>query len=679
MNDFDPSAGCSAAGSSARETQNENSSDSQTTQTSDSESDTPRKAPKKMKRMCRFRESWKTTYACITPVNSNVYRANCTRCKREFGIGHGGEGDIKIHMSSESHKQAERVVKQNSIMEKFMISSKNTGLQDEVMAAEMSMVYHSVNHSHSYRSLDCTLKLLPVVFNDSNKASKISCGRTKAEAIVANVLAPYSQELIVNDLSKNYAYFSLSSDASNKGNTKLFPVVLRYFQPSVGVVTRLLDFYEDSDETAAAISEKIVDVVQKNNLNMQMVSAYSADNASINFGKHKGVYKKLCAANERILPAGCPAHILHNTAKKACDVMDYDVESLVLKVYNHFSISAKRAAQLKEMFNFVDIEWSQLLRHVPTRWLSLFPAIDRLLKNWPAVKAYFQTMGKEETPAIIWRFIGDESGEASDEDTPSVPVLYLYFLQNCLPVFQTAILSLERSNLVAVEVFDILSAVRDKLLKRQADKFFGFHVGKAMKKLPAQQSKKLESQFLAFYKKALTYLDQWFDFSETNYMNKIRCLNLKQPLIFDDLLSVVESLKLQASVSIDELYEEYSAISQHLLPYTESRDDDFSCDAKWAAAFQKAGIDNVSNLLNIVSFVMSIPASNAAVERVFSLMESFWSDARNRCSTELIRAELQVKMNFDMDCQAFHKFVKGKKELLRCAANDNKYKYKYRH
>jgi len=42
---------------------------------------------------------------------------------------------------------------------------------------------------------------------------------------------------------------------------------------------------------------------------------------------------------------------------------------------------------------------------------------------------------------------------------------------------------------------------------------------------------------------------------------------------------------------------------------------------------------------NKYAFVMSIPASNAAVERVFSLMGSFWSDTRNICSTDLIKAE----------------------------------------
>ena len=57
------------------------------------------------------------------------------------------------------------------------------------MTAEMSMVYHSD------RSLDCTLKILHLVFKDSIKASKMSSGQTKDEVIVVNVLVPYTKKL----------------------------------------------------------------------------------------------------------------------------------------------------------------------------------------------------------------------------------------------------------------------------------------------------------------------------------------------------------------------------------------------------------------------------------------------------------------------------------------------------
>jgi len=641
---------------------------------------TPPKPAKKLKRMCRFNDSWKSTFAYINSVTGNIHRAYCALCKREFGIGHGGEGDIKVHMDSESHKSADRVAKQSGMLSRFMVSAKDMTMQDEIIAAELSMIYHSVYHSHSYRSLDCTLKLIPVVFKDSAKACKISCGRTKAEAIVVNVLAPYTVETIINDLENSCGYFSVASDASNHGYTKLFPVVLRYFKHTSGVVTRLLDFYEDSDETAAAITEQILNVIIKNGLSMNMVSSYSADNASVNFGKHDGVYKKLQTVNEHLLPAGCPAHILHNTAKKACDILHFDVESLILKVYNSFSISAKRVSTLKEMFDFVDIEWSELLRHVPTRWLSLFPAIDRLLKNWPAVKAYFQSIGKEETPKVIWNFISDESGEAVEDDTKTcVPFLYLNFLHNCLPVFQNAILKLERDDLIAVEVYEIMVSVRDKLEQRQADHFFGFEVGKAIKKMPAQQARKIESEFLGFYRKAVVYLEQWFDFSDNNYLCKIKCLSLNQPFTFDSLVSVVESLHLDLTISMDELYEEYSSVSQHLQSICTDTEDDkrINCDVKWSTIVTKAEPEKLPNLLKVIAFVMSIPSSNAAVERVFSIMGSKWSDTRNRCSTELIKAELQVSINFEMNCPEFYNFAKQNKKLLQCARSDQKYTFRH--
>lgn len=55
------------------------------------------------KRLCYFNDRWKDNW--IREVN-NPSRAYCTICRKEFGIGHGGEGD----MQTVSHKSRMRQV-----------------------------------------------------------------------------------------------------------------------------------------------------------------------------------------------------------------------------------------------------------------------------------------------------------------------------------------------------------------------------------------------------------------------------------------------------------------------------------------------------------------------------------------------------------------------------------------
>lgn len=49
------------------------------------------------------------------------------------------------------------------------------------------------------------------------------------------------------------------------------------------------------------------------------------------------VFTKLKTFNKNLIKANCNCHILHNTAKYALKTMKYDVECLVLKIYNEFS------------------------------------------------------------------------------------------------------------------------------------------------------------------------------------------------------------------------------------------------------------------------------------------------------------------------------------------------------
>jgi len=63
-----------------------------------------------------------------------------------------------------------------------------------------------------------------------------------------------------------------------------------------------------------------------------------ADNASVNYGKHHSIFTSLNTIQAR-LKANCNCHVLHNAAKYACKQLTYDVEQLVVKVYNEFSVS----------------------------------------------------------------------------------------------------------------------------------------------------------------------------------------------------------------------------------------------------------------------------------------------------------------------------------------------------
>jgi hypothetical protein len=82
-----------------------------------------------------------------------------------------------------------------------------------------------------------------------------------------------------------------------------------------------LIFYSDSEESAGAIANQLTSRLDKMDLSIQKVLAFSVDNASVSYGKQLSVFQNLKKVNDGIIDANCPAHILHNAAKEAGDKM----------------------------------------------------------------------------------------------------------------------------------------------------------------------------------------------------------------------------------------------------------------------------------------------------------------------------------------------------------------------
>ncbi|CAI6344579.1 unnamed protein product [Macrosiphum euphorbiae] len=625
---------------------------------------------KKRIRNCVFNDEWlkDQIFSDWIAKHNNPNKARCILCQTVFSVKYDGVKAVKTHQESKKHEESVNSINKSSTIKKFF-PTKNDKDEDKIAAVELSKCFHVVKHHHSYLSSDCGVKLESKHFSDSTIANKVHLGRTKMEAIVKNVLCPFAIEKAVIKLKcPTPIPFSISTDASNKGNRKFFPLAVRLFNFEDGVKDYLLDFYEEPNESSQSIFDTITSAIESLGLDIKNITAFGADNASVNYGKHCSVFEKLKNKKSNIIKANCNCHVIHNAAKHSMKVIKYDVETLVLKVFNEFSMSSKRVDELKECFEFVQQDYHNVLRHIPVRWLSLFNAVDRLILNWNAIKTYFIKKGKNECDKIIWTFIEDQKNELSEQLT--LRECYIWFVHHVLSIFQKHILILEKNNLNAPEVYDVMLSLRSQILNRKNDNFFGIAVTTRLPNLTSKENDAFKSDALHTYKRALEYLEKWFDY-ENSPFKMFSCLKLSELPKLTDLLDLAKLIKVH--VNGDELYEELNLIK--LLPNDILNNTEFTSSEKWVKFFQSSTAQ-LKNIKQIVQYVFSVPCSNAFVERVFSHMNSLWTDERNRLGIDTVKAELVIRNNITYNCSEFFDQIQNEKHLLNAVKNAAKYKFK---
>ena len=83
-----------------------------------------------------------------------------------------------------------------------------------------------------------------------------------------------------------------------------------------------------------------------------------------------------------------------------------------------------------------------------------------------------------------------------------------------------------------------------------------------------------------------------------------------------------------------------------------------------------------SEILKMAQYFFAIPGHNANCERIFSLVNSQWSDERNRLSVETVRHIVTVQFNLkSYSCTDLHKYLSRPENagLLRKISSSQKY------
>jgi hypothetical protein len=501
-----------------------------------------------------------------------------------------------------------------------------------IVVSEVCLAYHSVNHHLSYRSTDCGNKLIHNLFTDSKIAKGLRCGRTKMEAIVKNVLSPASIESHLNKIRGKA--FSIASDASNKGNIKLFPIGIQYFDKTNGICNFVLDFYEDSNEKSDAIYNQLKKSLGNNELNQNQVIAYSADNANVNYGNYHSVYENFKSENNFIVKANCNCHVIHNTAKYSLMKLDLDVENLIIKVFAHFSNSAKRVESLKSCYEFSETEFQKILKHVPTRWLSLFPAIKRLLKNSKEIKNYFIGIGTDNCHKVIVEFVwGAKINGLNSSD------LYLEFTKNLMEIFHQNLELLQSNKVNSSNLYDIMMKLKTQLTNRREQKFFGSNINDYLKNISVSERETFEYEALECYDRALDYLEKHFNF-ESSIFKHFKSLNLDDKLVYENINQILNVLNMK--VNRDKIFDEISSFNQ-FLTLLNSEDKALNSVNKWCKILSAL---DLPNLTKVIETVYAIPIANDFIESVFSTMKKVWKDDRSRINVDTIKAEIWVEVHF---------------------------------
>lgn len=107
------------------------------------------------------------------------------------------------------------------------------------------------------------------------------------------------------------------------------------------------------NETSDTISELLINTMKSFKISDKCI-AFGADNTNTNFGgvnrkPGENIFTKLIEELGRdIFGVGCAAHISNNSIHYAMDFLDVDIDTIMFKIYKHFSIYTVRVESLKD-------------------------------------------------------------------------------------------------------------------------------------------------------------------------------------------------------------------------------------------------------------------------------------------------------------------------------------------
>ena len=237
----------------------------------------------------------------------------------------------------------------------------------------------------SFNLSDEMKEIFQYMFPDSKIAQYFSADRKDTKAIINQTSSFIEKEL--NEVLRNNKFSILIDTSTDKTtqNILIINVTLPSFKTK-SVETRVYKVLEMKSSTHDVLRKTVLDVMRKNEINVQNIISFMSDGAVNMSSSENGLFGELKFYIPNLYYIGCFCHKMNLIAINSIELFAQDVIDLIQDISSFFHRSYKRTNQLKEIEEMLEIKYLKVRSFIKIRWFSLIGSVSRVLTLYEALK-----------------------------------------------------------------------------------------------------------------------------------------------------------------------------------------------------------------------------------------------------------------------------------------------------
>ncbi|KAL0859016.1 hypothetical protein ABMA27_010870 [Loxostege sticticalis] len=608
----------------------------------------------------RRRHTWWLT-VCI----GDDTKAWCKACKCTL-IAH--KKDLVEHSKTKKHDQSlkrSNVVGQSSKVTDFF----EKPIKEPRKIAELKIAAYVAEHS-SIKSVDHLGVLIKNLDPTSQVLKDLKLHRSKCTALIRNVISPCFLEDLLEEIGDSH--FSVIIDETTTIDTKkVMCLIIRFFsQKKQKIITQFYRLIEIEAADATSLADIFKAQLNADGLNIEKLVGIGVDGANVMVGEHHSFSSILKEGNPELVTIKCVCHSLHLAAEYAFKTLPRFLDFLIKECHNWFSNSTKRQIEYKQTYQLLYEGKTPLKinKLAGTRWLSRYEALVKIVEQWDGLKLHFDlaktrercyttdqlsTMLKSKTNLLYMTFLGtylkpitmaNKVFQASNAD----PLKLLEEINNLLLTYLTILIppaQLDKADKNSLSNYDFEQYLMDATYMN-----FGYAFNEKSDGIRDYELKDVKQRCKEFIIEICKQIQKRLPNNMKNLENcKLLSPKNATSQLKPDITNIAKSFKTICS-DVDSVIQEWNALHRTDWKSTEQTEE------FWVEVYNfknAVGDRTYGHVSKLALGILSLPFSNAVVERAFSQVAVIKDKLRNRLAIQTAESILRIRYSLAEGCLNF--------------------------